>query len=1167
MLTGVLAVAVSQMHSFASTHRPNIQYPKVATSSSSHFIPLAFQQRGTGSVQGSKAQASPAQVHSNNQMLRQSPFKSLAGSSATKVGHSQLSATANASGPDGIGVNFPGFAQPSFFHAGTSSALTYVALTADVNKDGLPDLVTVQSDGTLNISLNPGGGNLGKFAVTYTNTSTVASFPYAVYATSNDLNGDGYPDIEVLDVYNNAIDIYMNKKDGTFADAAVYPVTLNSGGTFYSDGGGAVFGDVTGDGNVDMIVTCFNFDPNFQLPTTTLSVEVFPGNGDGTFADPQPEQDYNFNGQVASSVGQTLLADMNKDGNLDLVIEATGPPPTIPQTAFVSVLKGDGKGAFSGFPTDFPANGVSMTPAENVLGSLYAGDVDGDGDPDVLFAVPDGNLYLALGAGDGSLGAPKPVLTNLFYSGVFNFADVNGDGKLDMVAYNGQYVSVYTGKGDGSFNTLPTPPVATGQTGDEQPMPADFNGDGTLDLVQVDFNTASAGFLLGSNGAFAGAPVLAPSGETPSNFAALAVGDLNGDGLADFIAIDFSEQNAGYIAPIVTALSDGKGGFKYITGVSADMIEALNWQYLYVPPILVDIDRDGKLDLVVATASGIAVVYGNGDGTFGNPVSIPLGVLPNGTDVGDLNGDGLPDIVVTGSGGFYTVLNNGKGNFSVSFTAYGYSPVIPKLVDLNGDKKLDLVLSDVANAFSAGGYQTVQYYYLYTIPGNGDGTFNLGGAQLTLENSAVTSIIPGDFNGDGKQDIVVGVETALDGNDVPIFNTTGTYYMQGNGDFTFQLPIQYTPGLYPIAGGVADFNGDGRPDLALLVSTYNYYTDVTSSQFVYMANLGGGAFGPPMQTFTASSASIDLDAGYVLTGDFNGDGALDVLVNANPDSSGTSAQLYLNTGAVAMNLTANSQNPAQDSSVTLTASVAPVVGTGTPTGTVTFYDNGTALGTEAISNGSAELMLTTLPTGTNAITATYSGDSNFNAAKAATSLTVTVAPLAPAFTLSTPSPASLTLQQGATGTIALTLTGNATFKGAISVTCSGAPSQASCTASPSSTTITGVQTATVSVVFATTTPNNHYSASASFPAWMKASGGLSLAGMLFMILPRRRKRLSSIWTMVLLLCLGVGAAVSLGGCSGGNKYAGTPVGSNTLTVTAASGTITQTATFTVTVTK
>ncbi len=762
------------------------------------------------------------------------------------------------------------------------------------------------------------------------------------------------------------------------------------------------------------------------------------------------------------------------------------------------------------------------------------------------------------------------------------YADVNGDGNLDIIGYNAGFTSVFLGQGGGVFAQTPLVQLISGSGGLAQPLPADFNGDGKADLVEVDQYLGRAGFYPQSNGTFSGITPLAPPTETVQSFTPEAIGDINGDGIPDVLALDYStitETSGNFYPSVVAGINDGKGNLTYSTLLTGTVLSSL---YLYhMQPFAADLNGDGKADLIFSSSDAPYVSLSQSDGTYATPVGLTLPNKPacqldvnSGigglVDVGDLNGDGFPDIVVAYTGdsqcypytgpipsGFYTFLNNGKGGFTSKFTPFGLTGYLVKLADLNGDGKLDLLFTDYN--------PTDSFYYMYDIPGNGDGTFNVAGSQYVMENTVIDSIIPGDFDGDGKTDLMVGVISQADANGYPVYGTTGTYALKGNGDFTFQLPVVYTPGNYALAGAYGDFNGDGRPDLALILGNYGYDTNVPVGNASTLINLGGGAFTPGPTMFTAST----VGATGVFTADMNGDGAVDALYSPVVQVSRAYvglAELFLNQGGIGFSLTSSAASISQDSSVTLTAALAPTVSTQTPTGTVTFYDNGTSLGSVAVSGGGASLMLSTLPVGGDVITAAYSGDSHFNPATASTGVTVTVTALAPAFTLSAATPTSLSLTQGASGIATVTLNSNATFSGSVALSCTGAPAETSCTVTPGTVTLAGGQTTAVSVVVTTTPPNSTYEAKSVPSAWGKTTAAISCAGLLVLLWPGSKRRRRGLWTMLCIVCLGLAATGALAGCgNGGDKYPGTTVGTSTLTVTATSGSITQSTNFTINV--
>ncbi len=1216
--------------------------------------------------------------------------------------------------------------------APSDQAITVASVTLDMNKDGYADLVTVQQDGAVNVLLNPGTGNPRDMKVTSSTANPGVNY---VFATGFDLNGDGYPDLVVTDTTNNAAYIYLNQGDGSLKPPVQYPIHFGSGATFGGAGGGLVLADVNGDGIADLLAV--GYQPPIFTPfgggsnATTITVRTMLGNGDGTFAEALPEHvDTLANASLHGTIGQLLTADMNRDGKVDLLLPVAGSLGSSP-VMFTAVLLGDGSGGFSAFPTTPPTRPTGFIPLDSSLSAFYAGDVDGDGIPDVLFGLGSQKIWLQKGNGDGTLQPPVAVISGdgTYYGGatVLTFADLNGDGHVDIVAHNQGYIAVFLGAAGEAFSQTPLVQLVSGVQGVVEAQPGDFNHDGKPDIVQVDAISGRAGFYLQQNGTFVGTPAIAVPGETVQAFNAVAVGDINNDGFPDLIAEDAArEDGSGYGLDLVMGINDGKGGFTYQTIL--DYYSLAN--VVAVEPLLNDLNGDGRADVLTSnivlgttasapiSTSTLAYSANNGDGTFAPLANIPLTVggvdpqCPVGqVDIGDINGDGIADIVAAYQGdalcystlvlesfkfqgiltagtipsGVYILLGQGNGKFQTSFLAYGQAANVLKLVDLNGDGKLDLAVSDGTvfgpfNPFTGTSSLISNPYGTYLLPGNGDGTFNTAKEQTLLPLTEVASITPGDFNGDGQQDLVLGVVGQVDGNGNFLPGTTGNYSLAGNGDFTFQQPTILTPGTFALDGKFADFNGDGLPDLALNQATLNDFTANTDGNLVLLINQGGGAFAAAAGSFNTPVELTDPtlayeESGNVFVGDFNGDGAPDVLnaghLFALTDASTTTipldqgttlagfnlrdgltyqglSELYLNSGASGLSLAASAAYATQGANVTLTAKLAPVVNAASPTGSVTFSVNGASLGSANVSNGAAVLTTTALPAGSDSVQAAYSGDSNYNPAKASASITIvpvptpsiaatisvtasaatvvqdasetltavltfantnlspsgtivfylngsvlaslplsgdgasltlntlppgadqitatysgdadfkpattanataiTVTALAPAFMLSSPSP--LTIERGQTGFTTIAAQANATFSGTVNFTCSGAPAETTCTVSPANVTLAAGQSSSVSVVLATTNPNNTSIARLKRePGFTDIYAGGALACVL---LPWCRRRFRGKILPGVLFAIALAGSLAATGCGGGFKYPGTPLGTTTLTVTGSS---------------
>src|ERR1022692_4213777 len=266
-----------------------------------------------------------------------------------------------------------------------------------------------------------------------------------------------------------------------------------------------------------------------------------------------------------------------------------------------------------------------------------------------------------------------------------------------------------------------------------------------------------------------------------------------------------------------------------------------------------DFNGDGKLDLAVANygSDNVSILLGNGDGTFQAAVNYGAGEFPESVAVGDFRGDGKLDLVVAnqGSNNVSILLGNGDGTFQAAVNyGVGSSPTSVAVGDFNGDGKLDLV---VANSFSNNGS---------ILLGNGDGTFQAAvDYGIGTENYPATpgSVAVGDFNGDGKLDLVVaGVES--DGVSV-------VSVLLGNGDGTFQAAVNYGAGAQTSVA-VGDFNGDGRLDLAFPVMLQTPLASLSSTGLNFGNQLVGTTSATKNVTLSNPSALALTISSIAVTG-------------------------------------------------------------------------------------------------------------------------------------------------------------------------------------------------------------------------------------------------------------------------------------------------------------
>jgi Tol biopolymer transport system component len=352
---------------------------------------------------------------------------------------------------------------------------------------------------------------------------------------------------------------------------------------------------------------------------------------------------------------------------------------------------------------------------------------------------------LTLGAAAGSAASPLSFSRPATYPAgasptAVAIGDLNGDGRLDLVAANvlGTSVSVLLNSGGGKFR--PQGEYGTG-SGPGSVAIGDLNGDGKPDVVTANDDADSVSVLLNRGGGRLGKRTDFRTGAGPGS---VAIGDLNGDGKPDVATANFGDYTASVL------INDGKGALRAKATYEVKQAWAI---------AVKDMNGDGRADLVVTSVTGLAVFLNHGDATFGPQLSQPTDTRSYTLAVGDLNGDGRPDVVTANVDGdaASVLISKGDGTFEAPrlyVTAAGAQSVA--IADVNRDGKPDVVTA--ANRADS----------ISVLLNKGDGTFlpkldyRTGGGP---EGIAV-----GDLNGDRKPDVVT---TSASSTLAVLLNSTG----------------------------------------------------------------------------------------------------------------------------------------------------------------------------------------------------------------------------------------------------------------------------------------------------------------------------------------------------------------------------------------------------------
>ena len=717
---------------------------------------------------------------------------------------------------------------------------TYSIALGDVDGDGDLDLVAGNRGQANRLYLNDGAAN-PFIGVNGVDITTDARDTYSV--ALGDVDGDGDLDL-VAGNYDQTSRLYLN--NGTadpFAGVSGVDITTDADPTT-----SVVLGDVDGDGDLDLVAG--NLTERNRLYRNNGTASPFAGVS-GADLTPDSHETYSI-----------ALGDVDRDGDLDLVVGNRG------QTNRLYLNDGVAS-PFVG------TNGVDITTDAHDTYSVALGDVDGDGELDVVAGNHDqtSRLYLNNGTADPFAGVSGSDITaDMNHTWSVALGDMDGDGDLDLVAGNWGRNRLYLNNG----TTDPFAGVAgqdvTADTHNSFSVElGDVDGDGDQDLVAGNWRECNRLYLNnGTADPFAGVSGVNIATDTHDTVS-VALGDVDGDGDLDLVAGNYGQRNRLYLNNGTADPFAGVSGVDVTTDAHDTTSVALG-----------DVDRDGDLDLVVGNWQQVDRLYLN------NGTADPFAGV-SGADIateayakysialGDVDRDGDLDLVTGGYGWYnWLYLNNGTaapfaGVSGVAITVDKPDAWSVALGDVDGDGDLDLVAGNLG-----------QRNRLYLNNGYPNPATGWVGSDIAPEERTHTtnSVALGDVDGDGDLDLVAGNGRHV--SQLYLNNGTAAPFAGVSG-------VGITADVYDTRSvALGDVDGDGDLDLV----TGNAMNEGQRNRLYLnngMANPFAGVSGSDVTTDENSTQSVAL-------GDVDGDGDLDLVAG---NAWAQTNRLYLNNGTAA----------------------------------------------------------------------------------------------------------------------------------------------------------------------------------------------------------------------------------------------------------------------------
>ncbi|CAF2734521.1 unnamed protein product [Rotaria sp. Silwood2] len=706
---------------------------------------------------------------------------------------------------DGVGV-FLGhgngtFATMTNYSTGIGSKPWWIAL-ADVNNDNQLDIVSANTF-TSSIGILLGHGD-GTFASMVNYSTEINSQPYSVAV--GDINNDKYLDLVVAN-WKGSVIIFLGHDSGTFTIGSI----LSIGGSPFS----IALADFNSDNHLDIAVANIASD----------NVGVFLGYGNGTFA-----TQTTYSTGYGSSPYYVIVADFNNDNIYDMAV-------TNYQHKEVLIFYGYGNGTFQlgrRYPTGDRSKPYGMIVADfdnnkqlEIVVALF-----GIGDIAILTEYYAAEFAHETIYSTGSASQPFSVA----------IGDFNNDNRSDIVVANSGTgnLSILLGSNNGTFGMEIMYSIGT----DSRPQhvfTCDINKDNKLDIVSVNSKNDTISIFMGhGNGTFA-EQIIHSTGDGSHPYA-MASGDFNNDNRLDFAIANKDRDSIGIFF-----------SFNYTTFQRHVTHSNINDRGA-VGIVVSDFNNNNILDIALAfsDSDSIGILLGDGNSSFINMKSYSTGngSQPHGIAAGDFNSDAQSDIVVTNTGthniGVFLGYDNGSFAAIITYsTGKDSTPYGVTVADFNNDGQLDIVVAS---------YDTNSIIVLH---GYGNGTFSIKKIYSTGKDSLPYDVTVGDFNSDGRLDIVVANLGT---------NTVGVLLGYGDSTFRNQMTFSTSDGTRPCWVTVGDFDNNKQLDIATALWNDN--------SIGILLGYGNGSFSPVVRYPTGYGSNPR----GISVGDFNNDNRLDIVI-------------------------------------------------------------------------------------------------------------------------------------------------------------------------------------------------------------------------------------------------------------------------------------------------